>query len=74
MRIVPKPGADSDSVDITVGAAEFSDVGFIQAIFQTASLCMKDLGIIVGLAATGTSMGLHEMRRRYERKRDADET
>jgi len=47
-------------------------VGFMQAIFQTASLGMNDLGIIVGLAAT--SMGLHEMRRWYERKRDADET
>ena len=47
-------------------------VGFMQAIFQTDSLGMNDLGIIVGLAAT--SMGLHEMRRWYERKRDADET
>ena len=47
-------------------------VGFMQAIFQTASLGIHDLGIIVGLAAT--SMGLHEMRRWYERKRDADET
>ncbi|KAF8806624.1 Ca-transporting ATPase [Phlegmacium glaucopus] len=47
-------------------------VGFMQAIFQTASLGMHDLGIIVGLALT--SMGLHEMRRWYERRRDADET
>jgi len=47
-------------------------VGFMQAIFQTAALGTNDLGIIVGLAAT--SMGLHEMRRWYERKKDGDET
>lgn len=47
-------------------------VGFMQAIFQTASLDMHDLGIIVGLA--GASMGLHEIRRWYERKRDSEES
>jgi len=47
-------------------------VGFMQAIFQTAALSSKDLGIILGLA--GISMTLHEVRRWVERKRDAEET
>ncbi|KAF8161376.1 Ca-transporting ATPase [Crassisporium funariophilum] len=47
-------------------------VGFLQHIFQTAPLDMRDLGIILGLA--GTSMCLHEVRRWWERRGDADET
>jgi Ca2+-transporting ATPase len=40
-------------------------VPFMQAIFQTESLRWRDLFILLALA--GTSMGLHEGRRRYER-------
>lgn len=47
-------------------------VGFMQAIFQTDSLSGRDLGIILGLAIT--SFALHEARRWYERKIDAEET
>ena len=44
-------------------------VPFMQAIFQTQALRSKDLGILLGLA--GTSFGMHEMRRRYERALNA---
>ncbi|KAF8963625.1 Ca-transporting ATPase [Flammula alnicola] len=47
-------------------------VGFMQAIFQTAALGGRDMGIILGLAAV--SFALHEGRRWYERRIDADET
>ncbi|KJA28829.1 hypothetical protein HYPSUDRAFT_33216 [Hypholoma sublateritium FD-334 SS-4] len=47
-------------------------VGFMQTIFQTDSLSGRDLGIILGLAIT--SFALHEARRWYERKIDAEET
>ncbi|PPQ78974.1 hypothetical protein CVT25_002258, partial [Psilocybe cyanescens] len=46
-------------------------VGFMQKIFQTDALSMHDLGIILGLA--GVSLVLHEGRRWYERKIDADD-
>jgi len=46
-------------------------VSFMQAVFQTEALSLGDLGMLVGLA--GTSMGLHELRRRYERKAGAEE-
>lgn len=41
-------------------------VSFMQAVFQTEALPVSDLGMVVGLA--GTSMVLHELRRRYERR------
>lgn len=47
-------------------------VGFMQAIFQTDSLAGRDLGIILALGAT--SFALHELRRWYERKIDAEDT
>ncbi|KAH9485618.1 Calcium-transporting ATPase 1 [Psilocybe cubensis] len=47
-------------------------VGFMQKIFQTDALGMHDLGIILGLA--GVSLVLHEGRRWYERRIDADDT
>jgi Ca2+-transporting ATPase len=40
-------------------------VPFLQAIFQTAALSRRDLGVIFLLA--GCSFGLHEVRRRWER-------
>lgn len=47
-------------------------VPFMQAIFQTAALSMKDMSVILGLAVT--SMVLHEGRRYYERTINAEET
>ncbi|KAJ7647897.1 Ca-transporting ATPase [Roridomyces roridus] len=47
-------------------------VPFMQAVFQTAALDLKDLGVILGLACT--SFVLHEGRRRYERRINLDET
>ncbi|KAF8663645.1 hypothetical protein AX16_000887 [Volvariella volvacea WC 439] len=46
-------------------------IPFLQAVFQTATLSMGDLSMILGLA--GTSFLLHESRRRYERNLSADE-
>lgn len=42
----------------------------MQAVFQTESLSLRDLSTLVFLA--GTSYGLHEARRGYERRLDAD--
>lgn len=47
-------------------------VPFMQAIFQTAALSMKDMSVILGLAVT--SMVLHEGRRYYERKVNTEQT
>ncbi|KAF9463547.1 Ca-transporting ATPase [Collybia nuda] len=47
-------------------------VPFMQKVFQTAALSMTDLGIILALA--GTSATLHEGRRTYERKLNAEES
>jgi Ca2+-transporting ATPase len=47
-------------------------VGFMQSIFQTDALSGRDLGIILSLGAL--SFTLHEVRRWYERKIDADDT
>lgn len=46
-------------------------VPFLQAVFQTASLGWKDLGVLIALA--GASATLHEVRRRMERSWDATE-
>lgn len=46
-------------------------VPFLQAIFQTAALGGRDLGVIVMLA--GVSFTLHEMRRRWERNKEETE-
>ncbi|KAF8627614.1 hypothetical protein AX15_004316 [Amanita polypyramis BW_CC] len=46
-------------------------VPFMQAVFRTEALSWGDLCVILGLA--GTSMGLHEARRGYERKVTAEE-
>jgi Ca2+-transporting ATPase len=46
-------------------------VPFMQVIFQTAALKLSDLSVILGLA--GTSFGLHEVRRGYERRLDAED-
>ena len=47
-------------------------VPFLQAIFQTAALSRRDLGVIVLLA--GTSFTLHEIRRRWERSKENEGT
>lgn len=47
-------------------------VPFMQRIFQTAALDLSDLSIILALAVM--SMALHEGRRSYERKLNAEET
>ena len=41
-------------------------VPFMQMIFQTEALERRDLGVLLLLA--GTSMTLHEVRRRFERR------
>jgi len=46
-------------------------VGFMQTIFQTEALHIRDLGVLLALAAV--SMTLHEVRRWYERKRETEE-
>lgn len=38
----------------------------LQAVFQTQALSFRDLTVLLTLAAC--SMGLHELRRRWERK------
>lgn len=45
-------------------------VPFLQAIFQTAALSRRDLGVIVLLA--GTSFTLHELRRGWERRKESE--
>jgi len=47
-------------------------VPFLQAIFQTAALDLRDLGMILVLA--GSSFSAHEVRRRWERKRETGYT
>ncbi|KAF9012607.1 Ca-transporting ATPase [Cyathus striatus] len=44
----------------------------LQSVFQTAALSSSDLSVILALG--GASMALHEVRRSYERRIDADET
>ncbi|KAF8588832.1 Ca-transporting ATPase [Ramaria rubella] len=46
-------------------------VPVMQVVFQTEALPMRDMLVLLGLAAT--SMTLHEGRRRYERSLNADE-
>jgi P-type Ca2+ transporter type 2C len=62
---------------ITVGISFLSQLGlvyvpFMQAIFQTESLPMDDLLLLLALAAA--SFVLHESRRRYERSLNQRET
>lgn len=40
--------------------------GPLQNVFQTESLCARDMGVLLAIA--GTSFMLHEIRRRYERR------
>lgn len=47
-------------------------VPFMQSIFQTAALDFDDLATLLGLACV--SAGLHEVRRRYERSKNAELT
>ena len=47
-------------------------VPIMQSVFQTAALPLSDLSILLLLACM--SFGLHEVRRRYERKLNANET
>lgn len=47
-------------------------VPFMQSIFQTAALPFSDLAVLLGLAATSAT--LHQFRRYYERKINAEET
>lgn len=61
---------------LTVSISAVTQLGLVyvpvmQAVFQTEALSFGDLGMLIGLAAS--SMGLHEMRRRYERQVSADE-
>lgn len=43
----------------------------LQAVFQTEALSFRDLFVLLCLG--GCSMGLHEVRRRFERKQLAEE-
>lgn len=43
-------------------------VPFLQAIFQTEALRGRDMEVIMGIA--GSSFGLHEVRRRWERRQE----
>jgi Ca2+-transporting ATPase len=45
-------------------------VPFLQAIFQTDALGSRDLGVLLLLA--GSSFGLHEVRRRWERRKEEE--
>ncbi|PFH52196.1 hypothetical protein AMATHDRAFT_57558 [Amanita thiersii Skay4041] len=61
---------------VTVSISAITQLGlvyvpFMQAVFQTEALSLSDLSVILGLA--GSSMFLHEIRRRYERKMSIDE-
>ncbi|KAI0090797.1 Ca-transporting ATPase [Irpex rosettiformis] len=47
-------------------------VPFMQSIFQTAALDFDDLATLLGLGCV--SAGLHELRRRYERSKNAELT
>lgn len=47
-------------------------VPVMQAVFQTAALSFSDMSVLLALA--GTSMLLHEGRRRYERQVNAEES
>jgi Ca2+-transporting ATPase len=46
-------------------------VPFLQSVFQTQALSMRDLTVLLTLGAC--SMSLHELRRRWERKTTRDE-
>jgi Ca2+-transporting ATPase len=54
----------------TVSVSFLVQLGFIyipfQSVFQTEALAMHDLSVLLGLGLV--SMGLHELRRRWERK------
>lgn len=59
---------------ITVSISAISQLAIVyvpllQGVFQTVGLSFRDLGVLMGLG--GTSFGLHELRRRYERKIEA---
>lgn len=61
---------------ITVGASFLGQlsliyVPFLQAVFQTEALSLRDLSVLLILG--GCSMSLHEIRRRWERKSLLDE-
>jgi Ca2+-transporting ATPase len=43
-------------------------VPFLQAVFQTEALGRRDMGVIMSIA--GSSFGLHEVRRRWERSEE----
>ena len=47
-------------------------VPFMQSIFQPAALDLDDLATLLGLGCL--SAGLHELRRRYERSKNAELT
>lgn len=60
---------------ITVSTSFFAQLALVyvplmQSVFQTEALQSQDLMALLALA--GTSFGLHEMRRRYERALNAD--
>lgn len=46
-------------------------VPFLQSVFQTEALSLRDFSVLLTLAAC--SMSLHELRRRWERKQAQDE-
>jgi Ca2+-transporting ATPase len=55
----------------TISISFLVQLGFIyiplfQSVFQTEALAMHDISVLLCLAAV--SMGLHELRRRWERK------
>lgn len=46
-------------------------VPFLQSVFQTQALSLRDLSVLLVLG--GCSMSIHEWRRRYERKQLVEE-
>jgi Ca2+-transporting ATPase len=45
-------------------------IPLLQAVFQTEALSLRDLFMVLSLA--GSSFAAHEIRRRWERKRERD--
>ncbi|KAI5477200.1 calcium-transporting ATPase [Pseudohyphozyma bogoriensis] len=61
---------------LTVGVSFFAQlsliyVPFLQSVFQTQALSLRDLTVLLTLG--GCSMSLHELRRRWERKEAIEE-
>ncbi|KAF8885983.1 hypothetical protein BD779DRAFT_1611837 [Infundibulicybe gibba] len=62
---------------VTVSVSAISQLALVyvplmQAVFQTAALSSRDLSVLLALAATSAS--LHELRRKYERRLNSEES